>query len=249
MPVCVCVCQIYIYIASRKIYARRHTKLRNIVEVQLSLLEILDNCLQVTIRTESSWPKKQKKLFGGLTKSSAHLVLRRIPSKYVKWYNELVGPNYQLEYHDDTFALITISTPQMFEKAFKPFIYNIYKKGDLAPIDHCVKYYTEEIKTTIFGISIHPQYGGWFAIRAAIIFKNLKFADLKKKDPVDAIPDQETRIKLLNMLNEDWEYWKARDIIKVSERYTEEAINYFKTLPKDRYKLIEDMQANRKNNA
>ncbi|XP_036356451.1 cyanocobalamin reductase / alkylcobalamin dealkylase isoform X4 [Octopus sinensis] len=102
---------------------------------------------------------------------------------------------------------------------------------------------------TIFGISIHPQYGGWFAIRAAIIFKNLKFADLKKKDPVDAIPDQETRIKLLNMLNEDWEYWKARDIIKVSERYTEEAINYFKTLPKDRYKLIEDMQANRKNNA
>ncbi|CAI9717092.1 Hypothetical predicted protein [Octopus vulgaris] len=218
----------------------------------------------------------------------------------VKWYNELVGPNYQLEYHDDTFALITISTPQMFEKAFKPFIYNIYKKGDLAPIDHCVKYYTEKIQIqtvypdtdliydfdqkapqhysilvqtaahvagaayyyqkkdvinnpwgdkTIFGISIHPQYGGWFAMRAAIIFKNLKFADLKKKDPVDVIPDQETRIKLLNMLNEDWEYWKARDIIKVSERYTAEAINYFKTLPKDRYKLIEDMQANRKNNA
>ncbi|XP_014785855.2 cyanocobalamin reductase / alkylcobalamin dealkylase, partial [Octopus bimaculoides] len=218
----------------------------------------------------------------------------------VKWYNDLVGPNYKLKYHDDTFALITISTPQMFEKGFKPFIYHHYKKGDIDPIDLCVKHYTEKVQKpqaypdtdliydfdqkapqhysilvqtaahvagaayyyqkkdvinnpwgdeNIYGLSIHPKYGGWFAIRAAIIFKNLKFPDLKKKDPVDILPDQKTRINLLTMLNKDFKYWEARDIIEVSEKYTEEAIKYFKTMPKNRYKLIEEMLANKNDNA
>uniref|UniRef100_A0A0L8FYA6 Cyanocobalamin reductase (cyanide-eliminating) n=1 Tax=Octopus bimaculoides TaxID=37653 RepID=A0A0L8FYA6_OCTBM len=137
----------------------------------------------------------------------------------------------------------------MFEKGFKPFIYHHYKKGDIDPIDLCVKHYTEKVQKNIYGLSIHPKYGGWFAIRAAIIFKNLKFPDLKKKDPVDILPDQKTRINLLTMLNKDFKYWEARDIIEVSEKYTEEAIKYFKTMPKNRYKLIEEMLANKNDNA
>lgn len=40
----------------------------------------------------------------------------------ISWYNAVVQPCFHLQYPDDTLAFVVLSTPQMFEKAFKPFI-------------------------------------------------------------------------------------------------------------------------------
>ena len=62
----------------------------------------------------------------------------------VKWYNSQLDPIYKLNaYHDDTFAVLIINTPSMFEKLFLPYLFknfksNVKKINDLNdPIDDC----------------------------------------------------------------------------------------------------------------
>lgn len=96
----------------------------------------------------------------------------------------------------------------------------------------------------IFGVSIHPKYGGWFALRGVVIFKNVQQPDLSRRAPPDCVPSQEARIKLLESFNFHWRDWTYRDIVEVQEKYSEEQKQYFETLPKDRKdfvrKIIED---------
>ena len=64
------------------------------------------------------------------------------------WYNKLVGQTYHLQYPDDTLAYIVISTPSMFDKAFKPFVRRTKCNED--PVDKCVAYHfstTREVGT------------------------------------------------------------------------------------------------------
>ncbi|CAG0900032.1 unnamed protein product [Darwinula stevensoni] len=89
----------------------------------------------------------------------------------------------------------------------------------------------------VSGVCIHPRYGGWFALRAIIIFPML-CPDLKRKVPDDVIPNQEDRIRLLELFNWHWRDWRYRDVIPVQERYSEEQKTYLATKPSERFHML-----------
>nr|XP_033771737.1 methylmalonic aciduria and homocystinuria type C protein isoform X1 [Geotrypetes seraphini] len=90
----------------------------------------------------------------------------------------------------------------------------------------------------IFGVCIHPQYGGWFAIRAALIFPDVQVPFLQQIPPVDCVFSEEKRIQLLESFTFHWQDWSYRDIVKVKEKYSEEQKTYFITPPAERLKLL-----------
>lgn len=91
----------------------------------------------------------------------------------------------------------------------------------------------------IYGVSIHPKYGGWFALRGVLIFKNVQCPDLQKKQAIDIVSTQELKQDLLERFNFHWQDWTFRDIIPVEKKYSELQKQYFATPPKDRRALID----------
>ncbi|XP_032884595.1 cyanocobalamin reductase / alkylcobalamin dealkylase [Amblyraja radiata] len=207
----------------------------------------------------------------------------------ISWYNAVVQPCFHLQYPDDTLAFVVLSTPQMFEKAFKPFIGVMQLSTVRDPIDECVAHYfslvgknfpDHRIETIhdfellpnrrpkvlvqtaaheagvayyyqmkdvqknpwgekkLYGVCIHPRYGGWFAIRGVLIFPDVQVPSLEQKLPVDCVSTDEKKIQLLNRFNFHWQDWTYRDIIDVEERYSEEQMQYFATPPAERFKLL-----------
>ncbi|KAM4721986.1 cyanocobalamin reductase / alkylcobalamin dealkylase isoform 2-T2 [Rhinophrynus dorsalis] len=207
----------------------------------------------------------------------------------IGWYNEVLEPAFHLSYPEDTLAFVILSTPSMFEKAFKPFLrqHPLQKLRD--PIDQCVSYHMSLAKEfpshkldiiydyelhpnrrpkvlmqtaahvsgaayyyqrkhveqdswgekRIYGVCIHPQFGGWFAIRAVLVFKEVHAPYLEPTLPLDCLPSQEQRIELLELFNFSWRDGKYRDVLPVDEKYSEEQTLYFATLPAERLKLLE----------
>ena len=215
----------------------------------------------------------------------------------IGWYNTRVQPPFHLPYSNDTFAVIIISTPSMFEQLFLPYLATRYQQGQLDPLDQCLAKWFEhckkafsrwDVKTiqdfelhptrrpkvlvqtaghvagatyyyqrsdvsppdpwpetkTIFGVSVHPKYGGWFALRGVLIFKDLLTPELQQKDPVDCVPTQKQRIELLEKFNLNWQDWSYRDVtgIEVTEKYSETQQQYFATEPSKRFELIKTLQ-------
>ncbi|CAD5111684.1 DgyrCDS970 [Dimorphilus gyrociliatus] len=91
---------------------------------------------------------------------------------------------------------------------------------------------------SIYGVSIHPKFGGWFAYRGVIVFKNLLYSNLPKLEPIDVLLTDEKKIEALEKFNGNWKDWAYRDVVEVVERYSELQKQYFITPPKDRYDLI-----------
>ncbi|XP_013772122.1 methylmalonic aciduria and homocystinuria type C protein homolog [Limulus polyphemus] len=230
-----------------------------------------------------------------LTKKLGTLGLEVHPFK-VGWYNSQVKPVFKLPYDDNTVAFLIISTPQMFEKAFKPFVCSSELTGLKDPIDECMMFYlhqaTQEFvdfdidvihdfellpnrrplilmqtvghvagvtyyyqrsdlkndpwdkSQKIYGVCIHPRYGGWFSFRGVLIFKDVLCPDLVKNPPPDVVASDELRIELLERFNFHWQDWSYRDIIPVVDIYSEEQKHYFSTKPKDRKQLLDSMKKN-----
>jgi methylmalonic aciduria homocystinuria type C protein len=89
------------------------------------------------------------------------------------------------------------------------------------------------------GVCIHPKYGGWFAMRGVLIFKDLQTPDLVVNKPIDVLNSDELLIAtLLDSFNKNWKSGEYRDIIQVNDKYSSSQIEYFKTDPKDRKDLI-----------
>ena len=91
----------------------------------------------------------------------------------------------------------------------------------------------------IFGVSIHPKYGGWFAMRGVIIFKDLLTPELPRKEPDDVVKGDEKKIDLLEKANFHWKDWSYRDVVPADLKYSEEQKKYFATLPANRKELLE----------
>ena len=113
-----------------------------------------------------------------------------------------------------------------------------YQRSDVSPPDPW-----PETKT-IFGVSVHPKYGGWFALRGVLIFKDLLTPELLQRDPVDCVPTRKQRIELLEKFNLNWQDWSYRDVtgIEVTEKYSETQQQYFATEPSKRFELIKTLQ-------
>ncbi|GFO18811.1 methylmalonic aciduria and homocystinuria type c protein homolog [Plakobranchus ocellatus] len=93
----------------------------------------------------------------------------------------------------------------------------------------------------IFGVCIHPRYGGWFALRAVIIFRGVQCPDLPYIPPIDCVKNNDKKIELMELFNFHWQDSRYRDIIPVVKRYSEDQQKYFGTLPKDRMSLIQSL--------
>ncbi|KAL5017452.1 hypothetical protein ScPMuIL_007041 [Solemya velum] len=196
------------------------------------------------------------------------------------WYNDLVQPEYRLQCHYDTLAVLSLSAPSMFENAFIPYIREHGLTGNIDPLDECVAYYMGTIKKhfqneniqvlhdfdmdssmrprmaiqtaghvtgavyyyqrtdldedpwgdqKIFGICVHPKYGGWFGLRAVFLFKDFLCKDLEKKNSIDILGSQKLKQQLLEYANFHWQDNRYRDIINVQERYSQEQVDYFNT--------------------
>lgn len=96
-----------------------------------------------------------------------------------------------------------------------------------------------DTKKKICGVSVHAKYGGWFAMRGVIIFKNVLVPDLQQKEPKDVVQGDEKRIELLEKFNFHWQDWSFRDIVPSEVKYSEEQKKYFATLPANRKELLD----------
>ncbi|RXM31435.1 hypothetical protein EOD39_7012 [Acipenser ruthenus] len=68
----------------------------------------------------------------------------------VGWYNAVLQPSLHLSHPEDTLAVLVLSAPQMFEKAFKPFLKNREFKNIRDPIDECVAHYVSRAVSQSF---------------------------------------------------------------------------------------------------
>ena len=114
-----------------------------------------------------------------------------------------------------------------------------YQRSDVTEADP----WGEDVR--IYGVSVHPNYGGWFALRGVLIFKDVSVPDLPKREPVDCVPTNEMRIDLLTKYNMSWKDWTFRDVCvnKIVDRYSEEQKLYFETPPKERFSLIQQYRS------
>lgn len=250
----------------------------------------------------------------------------------VEWYNAVVSPVYRLPFDGATLACVVLSTPDMFERVFVPWLRNNYSqyvcqdgvfKSHLVrdPLDSCMRevigeaaslvqpsctvlhdfdtasrlsancatgckpaasscrrpavlmqpaahvanaarYYchsdagnvargdcrlsasSASATRRVFGVCVHPVYGGWFAIRAVVIFE--AFApDLSRKQPLDILSSPEQVGLLLSLFNDNWKDWRYRDVLDAGSapfpshlRYSPLQRSYFETNPARRAEII-----------
>ena len=102
---------------------------------------------------------------------------------------------------------------------------------------------------TIYGVSIHPKYGGWFAMRGVIIFKDILTPALPRKEPDDVVKGDEKKIDLLEKANFHWEDWSYRDVVPADLKYSEEQKKYFAALPAKRNELLETYRQQEKDSS
>lgn len=93
---------------------------------------------------------------------------------------------------------------------------------------------------SVYGVSVHPTYGGWFAFRGVLIFIEVSASDLTRPHPVDCVPTQEMRVELLEKFNQNWRDWSYRDVVVggARERYSEQQRLYFGTEPSQRQAIL-----------
>lgn len=64
----------------------------------------------------------------------------------IGWYNDHVTEPFRLSYPYDTLALCIISTPEMFDKGFKPFLKTHSYSGSMDPMDEFISDYLNKLK-------------------------------------------------------------------------------------------------------
>nr|XP_054764861.1 cyanocobalamin reductase / alkylcobalamin dealkylase-like [Lytechinus pictus] len=93
-------------------------------------------------------------------------------------------------------------------------------------------------KKKIYGVSIHPNYGGWFAFRGAIIIKDTFCSDLQQTAPQKTLRTDQEIIDLLEKFNFHWKENTFRDVVPVQEKYSADQICYWNTAPSKRFALL-----------
>ena len=97
----------------------------------------------------------------------------------------------------------------------------------------------------MYGVSVHPKYGGWFAFRGVLVFKDVQVAGLSQREPVDCVHSEERRVELLDEFNFHWQEWDYRNVLDtpVQECYSEQQKLYFGTHPSERKHLVAEWVA------
>ncbi|XP_034085721.1 methylmalonic aciduria and homocystinuria type C protein homolog [Gymnodraco acuticeps] len=91
----------------------------------------------------------------------------------------------------------------------------------------------------MFGVCVHPRFGGWFAIRALLVFGGVTVgSEMVQPPPPDCVPSREGRIQLLEAFNYRWQDWSYRDIVRPVQIYSQKQKDYFATPPAERFALL-----------
>lgn len=62
----------------------------------------------------------------------------------------------------------------------------------------------------MYGVCVHPVFGGWFSIRALLVFRGVMVSsEMVQPVPTDCVPSREGRIQLLEAFNF---HWKVQDL-------------------------------------
>lgn len=97
----------------------------------------------------------------------------------------------------------------------------------------------------IYGISLHPKYGGWFYMGPVIILRDVKFSGMQEKQVEDVLIDEHKKIELLNLVNGNWSNQKWRDVINVVKNYTDEHLAYRMSYGSNRATLVKTIYNDR----
>lgn len=71
----------------------------------------------------------------------------------IEWYNTFVDNRFKLNHDPNTFAVLVISTPSMFESTFLPFLFRKFKNDPESltdPIDKCMVDVFDTLKNVKF---------------------------------------------------------------------------------------------------
>lgn len=91
----------------------------------------------------------------------------------------------------------------------------------------------------MYGVCVHPRFGGWFAIRALLVFGGVTVgSEMVQPAPPDCVPSREGRIQLLEAFNFHWQDWSYRNIIRPVQTYSQKQRDYFSTPPAERFALL-----------
>uniref|UniRef100_A0A8D3DLY2 Cyanocobalamin reductase / alkylcobalamin dealkylase n=1 Tax=Scophthalmus maximus TaxID=52904 RepID=A0A8D3DLY2_SCOMX len=91
----------------------------------------------------------------------------------------------------------------------------------------------------MFGVCVHPRFGGWFAIRALLVFGDVTLgSQMVQPIPPDCVPTRESRIQLLEAFNFHWQDWSYRDVVRPVQTYSQKQRDYFSTPPSQRFDLL-----------
>ena len=94
----------------------------------------------------------------------------------------------------------------------------------------------------LYPVCLHPKFGGWFGIRAAVIFKTAEAENLPKKSCEFDLNAEDTE-KVLELFNDCWRDWRYRDVgVKPVEKYSDLQMEYFATKPAERHKIVERLK-------
>lgn len=91
----------------------------------------------------------------------------------------------------------------------------------------------------VYGVCLHPLYGGWFAMRAVFIFPEVQVAHLEYHKSTKQLRSNTDIVNVLRRFNHNWQDNSYRDVVPVIERYSELQRLYFNTKPADRFALVE----------
>lgn len=91
------------------------------------------------------------------------------------------------------------------------------------------------------GVCLHPRFGGWFAMRAVFVFKDVQLEEgdicMKKvADPLNG--NMEKILDVLKKFNFHWKDSRYRDVIPVEDSYSPLQREYFDLEPRYRKALI-----------
>ncbi|CAJ0584673.1 unnamed protein product, partial [Mesorhabditis spiculigera] len=91
------------------------------------------------------------------------------------------------------------------------------------------------------GVSLHPIYGGHFAFRFTVLFKDVVVPDgfVEPKPMKIALSDEEAR-EAMDLFNYNWRDSRFRDVGQPKKRYSECQMNYFGRPPADRWDIIRE---------
>lgn len=157
----------------------------------------------------------------------------------MKYHFNLVGeklPQYNVEAIHD-FEMTPMKRPRVLVQTAGHVsgAVRYYQRKDLVPDPW-------PSSKKMFGVCIHPQHGGWMALRGVVIFSDVQCPHLVQRKPCEILNTQEDIQELLRRFNECWQDWSFRDIIDVKEKYSELQKEYFSTNPADRTKILDRLR-------